>query len=104
VALTATTGPDNLQLHALTRKYCHCGWYRLFYLPSSEGTTQLPSRDHQMRRLVAGTVTLLWAVSMIVDMVNPMYDPPSGIHSLMLVVAGGIFGAEAIKAGRKDTE
>lgn len=57
-----------------------------------------------MRRLVAGTVTLLWAVSMIVDMVNPMYDPPSGIHSLMLVVAGGIFGAEAIKAGRKDTE
>lgn len=63
------------------------------------------SRESTFRYWVGGTITALWAVSVAVDLFNPNYDPPPGLHPLMLTVAGGLFGREVVSAARrKDTE
>jgi hypothetical protein len=40
---------------------------------------------------VGGTVTAVWAASTVVDMLIERYDPPSGLGTLMLVVASALF-------------
>ena len=47
-------------------------------------------------------VTLVWSASTIVPLVWPSRQVDSGVHLVMLTVAGGLFGAAAI-AGRKST-
>lgn len=45
-------------------------------------------------------VSTIWAVSMIVNVVQPAYVPPAGIHGALMLVLGGVFGARMI--GRND--
>ena len=35
-----------------------------------------------------------WATTLIVDMVNPAYDPPNGIEPLMMAVAAFLFASQ----------
>jgi hypothetical protein len=60
----------------------------------------VPYREPQLRYWVAGAITVCWVVSVIADIAITMYDPPNGIHSLMLTVAGGIFGQGVVSAAR----
>lgn len=64
----------------------------------------MPHREPQLRYWVAGAITVSWVLSVIADIAFQMYDPPPGIHSLMLVVAGGIFGQGVVQAARKNDE
>lgn len=64
----------------------------------------MAQREPTFRLWVGGTITALYAVSVIVDFFVAMYDPPAGIHSLMLIVAGGLFGGQVVAAVRKSAE
>jgi hypothetical protein len=47
------------------------------------------------KRIVAGiaiVITTMWAVSYLVNILNPNYKVPDGLHPLMLLVAGAAFG------------
>lgn len=57
-------------------------------------------REPQLRYWVAGAITFAWVVSVIADIAVMDYQPPNGIHSLMLTVAGGIFGQGVVAAAR----
>lgn len=41
-------------------------------------------------------VSAIWAVSMIVNVVQPAYVPPSGIHGALMLVLAGVFGVRAM--------
>lgn len=36
-----------------------------------------------------------WAGTLVVDMINPAYDPPTGIEPLMMALAAFLFAAQA---------
>jgi hypothetical protein len=59
-----------------------------------------PIRGGRVHIWVAAVITAAWAVSFVVDIVNPMYDPPPTVGSLMLIVAGAIFGSDVVKQVR----
>jgi hypothetical protein len=48
--------------------------------------------DRHLRFIVAVVITAAWAVSFVVDLLNTMYDPPSSVGALMLLVSGALFG------------
>lgn len=52
-------------------------------------------RDRTTTFLAIG-VFVIWAASMILDGLNPNYDPPAAIHGAITLVLGGIFGARAL--------
>ena len=54
--------------------------------------------DRRLAKFLAYIITLAWAVSFTIDIVNPAYDPPASIHPLMLLVAGGAFGEGIIRS------
>lgn len=37
------------------------------------------------------TVTIIWAVSMVVDIISPSYDVPVAVHALMGAIVGFFF-------------
>lgn len=45
---------------------------------------------------LACLVSVVWAVSMIVNVIQPGYIPPAGIHGALMLVLGGVFGARMI--------
>lgn len=45
-----------------------------------------------------------WATTLIVDMVNPAYDPPTGIEPLMMAVAAFLFASQPKDAKRHTEE
>lgn len=45
-----------------------------------------------------------WATTLIVDMVNPAYDPPNGIEPLMMALAAFLFAAQPRDAKRRTEE
>lgn len=60
----------------------------------------MPHREPILRYWVAGAITAAWVASVLADIFIAAYDPPAGIHSLMLTVAGGIFGQGVVQAAR----
>jgi hypothetical protein len=56
--------------------------------------------DARLRVGLAGVITVLWSGSIILDAVNPNYDPPASLHPLMLIVACAVFGEAAFRARR----
>lgn len=64
----------------------------------------MPHRDPKVRLWVAGVITVAWAVSFVVDILNPLYDPPSIVGTLMLIVAGAIFGTDVVGSVRGRNE
>ena len=59
-------------------------------------STPGPQRsDAKLRLWVAVVVTVVWACSFVADVVPSLnYNPAQAIHGAMLVVVGGLFGAE----------
>lgn len=56
------------------------------------------------KRLTAGiavVITAAWAVSFLVTIINPHYDPPASVHVLMTVVAGAAFGGSAFQRAKE---
>lgn len=45
-----------------------------------------------------------WATTLVVDMVNPAYDPPTGIEPLMMALAAFLFAAQPRDAKRPADE
>lgn len=43
------------------------------------------------------TVTLAWAVSFVVGIVDQKYTPPAGVQALMMVVAGSTFALPILR-------
>ena len=57
------------------------------------------------KRLIAGiavVITTLWAISFLVNIINPRYAVPEGIHPLMLIVAGAAFGGAVFGKNKED--
>lgn len=49
-------------------------------------------------RLVLGTsAVVLWVVTIILDAIHPMYDPPPSIQLVILIVAGSLFAPTVIR-------
>ena len=44
-----------------------------------------------------------WATTLIVDMVNPAYDPPTGVEPLMMALAAFLFASQP-KDSKRNTE
>lgn len=45
-----------------------------------------------------------WSTTLIVDMVNPDYDPPTGIEPLMMALAAFLFAAQPKDSKRRKDE
>ena len=61
--------------------------------------------DKRLRTGIAILIATAWAVSFIIDVVNPNYEPPAAVHALMLLVAGFFFGPNILpprKNGNND--
>ena len=48
-------------------------------------------------------VTAMWAVSLIADIMLKDYAMPAAVHSVMILVAGGIFGKGVANARQQAT-
>ncbi|QDH93199.1 hypothetical protein SEA_ZIPP_45 [Gordonia phage Zipp] len=54
---------------------------------------------------LAIAVTVVWGASLVVDMINPAYDPPANIGLVFMAVVSGLFGLATSAAVRgKDRE
>lgn len=52
---------------------------------------------------LAITVTMIWALSMIVDMIPGVdYEPPIAIYPALMLVLGGVFGVKIVRPGSED--
>lgn len=47
----------------------------------------------KFRIAIGGVVTLVWSVSYFADILMPKYEPPVGVHAVMMIVAGALFGS-----------
>lgn len=45
------------------------------------------------KTLFMGMVLFMWAVSFIMDIINPKYDPPEYINPLIMLVGGFLLAA-----------
>lgn len=52
--------------------------------------------DRRIAVLLAVVITIAWAVSLTVDILNNEYDPPASVHMLMMVVSGAVFGGDLV--------
>jgi hypothetical protein len=50
---------------------------------------------------IAYLIAIVWAISFIVDIIDSSYQPSPGIHALMLLVSGGLFGEGFFKKNNK---
>lgn len=60
-------------------------------------------------KLVIGlaiAVTVVWGASLVVDMVNPNYDPPANVGLVFMAVVSGLFGllTSAAVRGNRDRD
>lgn len=51
----------------------------------------------KVRNGIAITITVVWAASFLVGVIEPRYQVDAAIHGIMLVVAGGAFGSSIVK-------
>lgn len=59
-------------------------------------------RDDQITLTIAYVITSAWAISFIIDIIKPTYDPPTSVHALMMIVAGATFGEGLLRTRKKD--
>ncbi len=50
---------------------------------------------------IAVSVTIIWSVSFVADILVKTYDPPGAIHVAFMVILGGVFGLQIFN-GRGD--
>lgn len=53
---------------------------------------------------IALFITLLFGISIIVDVLNPAYDPPMTLHLTMMAVAGAAFSQGKFQITRSTKE
>lgn len=53
--------------------------------------------NNKIATVMAIVITVVWAVSFLVDIVVEEYDPPPSVHALMMIVAGAVFGEGLIR-------
>lgn len=53
--------------------------------------------DPHLRTTIALVVTIAWTVSFVADILIPEYDPPGSVGTLMLLVAGALFGEGVVR-------
>jgi hypothetical protein len=56
----------------------------------------------RFEKIMASVVATVWAGNFLADVLLEAYEPQVAIHGLFTIVLGGIFGANALRAGRKD--
>lgn len=56
--------------------------------------------DKRLSAAIAVVITIAWAVSFIVGILNSNYSPPPTLGPLMMIVAGAMFGNAVI--GKKN--
>lgn len=64
---------------------------------SSPGGSSANGKRLTAGDFIGGVVTLVWAISMVTDMLVANYDPPPMIYPALLTVLGGIFGRQISK-------
>lgn len=47
--------------------------------------------------VVALVVALVWATSFVADIIITDYTPPNEVHLALMVVLGGVFGAQFLR-------
>lgn len=55
------------------------------------------SSNNKVATGLAIVITIVWAISFIVDVLVKGYDPPASVHALMMMVAGAVFGEGLLK-------
>lgn len=58
-----------------------------------------PLRSVPLSTIIGLVVTGVWAMVFLVDLVSTTYRAPSEVNGVMLIVAGGTFGASVVKRG-----
>lgn len=53
---------------------------------------------------IAIIITTIWAITLVVGMINPQYEPPVAIYPALLAVVGGVFGFRLTKKDENDNE
>jgi hypothetical protein len=64
--------------------------------------TKKSSKDDRITLTVAYVITTAWAVSFLIDIIVPRYDPPPSVHALMMIVAGATFGEGLLRTRKKE--
>jgi hypothetical protein len=47
-------------------------------------------------RFIAVVITVVWAASVIADIISQSYSPPVELHAIMGILAGALFGRDAV--------
>jgi hypothetical protein len=58
--------------------------------------------NNRLVNWLAVVITVIWAISFVLDAVITKYDPPESVHALMLIVAGAAFTGTVIKTRNGD--
>jgi hypothetical protein len=68
-------------------------------VPESEKGNGRPSYhlSQGVVNLVAMVVVLVWATGFVADILIEKYVPPSEVHLALMVVLGGVFGAQFLR-------
>lgn len=45
---------------------------------------------------IACTTTILWVITIVVQMIFPGHPAPDSVNTVMIIVAGGFFGGAAV--------
>ena len=61
---------------------------------------QKPVLDPRVSNGIAIVITLVWAISYLVDMAMNTYDPPASVNAIMMIVAGA-FAANGVMGNSK---
>lgn len=65
----------------------------------------MPSRGEPRERILRGiavTVTTVWVVATVVQVVDPTRQVPATVNVIMGMVVSALFGAAAISSGRRN--
>lgn len=57
--------------------------------------------DKRLTAAIAIVITAAWGISFLVNIINPSYRVPEGLHPLMLIVAGAAFGGAVFGKDKK---
>jgi hypothetical protein len=52
-------------------------------------------------RIIGAVVTIIWVISVIMDAVNPAYDPPETIGLAFMAMLSAVLGAAAVQGKEK---
>ena len=61
-----------------------------------------PQGRERVLRGIAVTVTAVWVLATLVQVIDPARQVPSTVNVIMGMVVSALFGAAAIKSGRRN--